>query len=1187
MKANNIVKFYTEKVESVINAYNERNNKIIYVFLGLNDVIDISAFNKYIVDDKTFNIDGNNIVFSKEWFMNFFIALSQHEGPKVVSFAQFSYLTTYLDADYYKDVILIRDNLRTLYPLDKELFCEIQDKYNSESRSEGMPIYQAEQIKNVDSYYYSPNLSDFQWPIVDLFTDKTTIEIASSNPIGVEVVDFLSYKYAMDLFVNNCIEARSFCRKVYIRIFDKHPGQKMYFETLERMNYVLKSFGGELIGLAQETVLKIQEIDGSTLEMLHKYWGANATFRNIKVYAEPNISNELISISQGQIVDTIIKEYEKSNSGDNESIRDLFLTAPTGSGKSLLFQLPAFYVSSKGDVTIIVSPLIALMKDQVSAIQNDRGFEKVAYINSELTLIEREKIIEDCQSGEIDILYLSPELLLSYDISFFIGQRKLGLLVIDEAHLITTWGRDFRVDYWYLGGYVRKIRKYNDYNFPVVAVTATAVYGGVNDMVFDSLDSLAMQNPYIYIGQVKREDISFVVNNHDKFNFNRQRNKVKQTATFIENIYKVGAKTIIYTPYSKHIHDLMSEIQSSEQPDAAVFYYGTLDHSIKEESYNKFKSGESKIMICTKAFGMGVDIPDIEVVYHHAPSGLLPDYIQEVGRVARDPKIHGFAALDYSSDDQKYSKQLHGMSSIKLWQLKEMLRKIYNLFLKNDKRRNLLVSPDDFGYIFNEFDNDQKVMTSLMMLEKDYLAKFRFNVLIARPKKLFSTVFARVSEQDFIKLCNHFPKAYKIIGETQKSKIVELDLNEIWNKYRDDMSFPVLKAAFYKKELFEKEKIDTVPLLRFSFKINDSYDMVQSKLMSFFEKLKKVFSGLYIQNKFVRADTIKKKIEEQFPKMKGINEISDFVITSFSKIESRRNFVRDAFILLRMGLHGKTYRVFSNRYIDVFSSLTKLFTTLFSDAASDTVNRYISKENSDSMTYIRLGYFLEMLDLGTFEMAGGDKPMIFIRINDPRKIHRDAYDKDYNNGLLQDTLNKFDVSSKLFDHFFLSSMSNEQRWNFVEDFFLGADIDDLIVNHPDETGENSVDIVSVIKKAKFPSDTNSDSNISSNGDTLAPIILGQNQEEFDELYNPKDIVVIPRNLTDEYPPKEGAIYYKDSLLTLIVNDKATTKPIVAWVRMNPFEFNEVVNKYHLRISKTMKRVLEKEVMLYKIANKIK
>lgn len=1185
MGISDIVKFYTEKVKSVIAEFNEKNCPEIYVFLGLNDVVETSEFNEFIVDKQTFGIDGNDTVFSKNWFKDFFITLSKHDGPTIMSFAQFSYLTTYMDADYFTNVILIRDNLRSLYPLDKTLFCEIQDKYNSESRDKEMPVYQAEQIKNVDNYYYTPNLADFQWTIVDLFSDKTAIPTALAKSRDVEVVDFLSYKYAMDLFVNDCIKTRNFSKEVYVRIFDKHPEQKMYYETLERMNFVFNSFGGKLLGLTQETVLKVHEIDGSTLEILHKYWGANAEFRNIKVYEEPNISNELTSISQGQIVDTIIKEYEKSNTGDNESIRDLFLTAPTGSGKSLLFQLPAFYVSSKGDVTIIVSPLIALMKDQVSAIQKDRGFEKVAYINSELTLIEREKIIEDCQSGEIDILYLSPELLLSYDISFFIGQRKLGLLVIDEAHLITTWGRDFRVDYWYLGGYVRKIRKYNDYNFPVVAVTATAVYGGINDMVFDSIDSLAMQNPYIFIGQVKRDDITFVVNNHKKFDFNRRRNKLKQTATFIEKIYTTGAKTIVYTPYSKHIHDLMAEIQSSEQPNAAVFYYGTLDHSIKDESYNKFKNGESKIMICTKAFGMGVDIPDIEVVYHHAPSGLLPDYIQEVGRVARDPKIHGFAALDYSSADQVYSKQLQGMSSIKLWQLKEMLRKIYNLFLKNDKHRNLLVSPDDFGYIFNDFDNDQKVMTSLMMLEKDYLAKYRFNVLIARPKKLFSTVYARINELDFARLNKHFPKAYKIIGETQKSKIIEFDLNEIWNGYRDDMSFPVLKAAFYKKELFEKEKIDAIPLLKFSFKISDSYDIVQSKLLSFFEKLKKVFSGLYAQKKFVRADTIRKKIEEQFPKMKRLNEISDFVITSFSKIESRRNFVRDAFILLRSGQHGRTYRVFSNRYIDVFSSLTKIFTNLFSEDSPETVNRYVSRESSDSLTYIRLGYFLEMLDLGTFEMSGGDKPMIFIRINDPRKIHRDAYDNDYSNGLLQNTLNKYEVSSKLFDHFFLSSMSNEERWNFIEDFFLGADIDNLIVNHPDETGENSIDIVDVIKKAKYPN--NSDSEQVSCGGESSSNLTEQNQDEFDELYNPKDIVVIPRDITEEYPPKENSFYYKDSLITLIVKDKAITRPVVAWVRMDPYVFDEAVNNYHLRISKTMKKVLEKEVMLYKIQNKIK
>ena len=114
------------------------------------------------------------------------------------------------------------------------------------------------------------------------------------------------------------------------------------------------------------------------------------------MYQNPNTSNQITEISQGLIVETIISEYE--NARNEGKTRDLFLTAPTGAGKSLLFQLPAFHVSSKGDVVIVVSPLIALMKDQVNAMVKDRNFDKVAYLNSELSLIDRERVIESCMT---------------------------------------------------------------------------------------------------------------------------------------------------------------------------------------------------------------------------------------------------------------------------------------------------------------------------------------------------------------------------------------------------------------------------------------------------------------------------------------------------------------------------------------------------------------------------------------------------------------------------------------------------------------------------------------------------------------------------------------------------------------------------------------------------------------------
>ena len=184
----------------------------------------------------------------------------------------------------------------------------------------------------------------------------------------------------------------------------------------------------------------------------------------------------------------------------------------------------------------------------------------------------------------------------------------------------------------------------------MVAVTATAIYGGSNDMVFDSIDSLVMHNPHVFIGQVKRSDITFAVNNHDRFSTNYESNKLAQTVDFIKKINEVGLKTLVYTPYTKHIRQIIDKL-NNDNLEIATGYYGAMPAEQKEFSFRQFKSGQKKIMISTKAFGMGVDISDIELVYHHAPSGLLPDYIQEIGRVARKPEIKGFAALNYSSQE--------------------------------------------------------------------------------------------------------------------------------------------------------------------------------------------------------------------------------------------------------------------------------------------------------------------------------------------------------------------------------------------------------------------------------------------------------------------------------------------------------------------------------------------------------
>lgn len=673
--------------------------------------------------------------------------------------------------------------------------------------------------------------------------------------------------------------------------------------------------------------------------LLKQFWQSD-NFRVLQFYNDPDVSKELIKISQGEIIETIVQQCEKGL--NNESVlSDIFLTAPTGAGKSLLFQLPAIYVAKHFNaLTIVISPLIALMKDQVVGLKQ-RGYNNVVCLNSELSLVDREVEIEKIKNGETHILYLSPELLLSYDLSMFLGDRKLGLLVIDEAHLVTTWGRDFRVDYWYLGNFIRKIRKYTEYKFPVLAVTATAVYdpNGVNDMVFETLDSLSMDPVIKYLGKVRRDDINFDIK-EVQIQSGHEEQKIRLTASRISEYIKHNDKTIVYCPWTRQIGPIRDQLQKEERELVQV-YYGNLDSLNKEESYQRFRNGVSRVMISTKAFGMGVDIDDITVVYHHAPSGHLADYVQEIGRLARKSDLIGTAAIDFNKKDLKFTKILFGLSSIKQYQVAMVLDKLNKIY-RIKRTRNMLVSVNDFEYIFN-FDNvdvEQKVKSALLLLEKDLLNKYRYNVLIVRPKSLFTSAFIKVSNEDLSIFQNKYGGYLRAISneriESKGQKVFVIQLDKLWEDMYSKKSFPLVKKEFFDVKLFNEE-FNYKPQLRINYTLNKNVNTSFNDLTTYFDIIHRCFSQM--NGFFSKNDFISKLKNDDISKQLGldhlfIKRIADLILSIYSDPGIPDKFNRmqipaDCFLQSRRVEHEYEYRIINKAYPKVRAMLRQTFYNVF------------------------------------------------------------------------------------------------------------------------------------------------------------------------------------------------------------------------------------------------------------------
>lgn len=292
---------------------------------------------------------------------------------------------------------------------------------------------------------------------------------------------------------------------------------------------------------------------------------------------------------------------------------DCLVLMPTGGGKSLCYQIPAI---ARPGVGIIVSPLIALMQDQVDSLRQS-GI-KAAFINSTLDYEEVLKVYRDAAQGDLDLLYVAPERVMRPDFMEFMTRLDIALIAIDEAHCVSQWGHDFRPEYLKLGELGRRFS-----NVPVIAVTATA-----NAMTRDEiLNKLGLKNPETFVSSFDRPNINYqvVVKNSPK----------KQLISFLRQNH-VGHSGIVYCMTRKKVEDTANWLVSNGI--TALPYHAGMDSQIRRKYQDRFRKEEGIVMVATIAFGMGIDKPDVRFVAHLDMPKSLSAYYQETGRAGRDGK---------------------------------------------------------------------------------------------------------------------------------------------------------------------------------------------------------------------------------------------------------------------------------------------------------------------------------------------------------------------------------------------------------------------------------------------------------------------------------------------------------------------------------------------------------------------
>lgn len=331
--------------------------------------------------------------------------------------------------------------------------------------------------------------------------------------------------------------------------------------------------------------------------------------------------------------------------------KDVLAILPTGGGKSVCFQVPAMM---REGIAIVVTPLIALMKDQVQNL-NDKGIRALC-VNAGMGAREVETVLNNAAYGDFKFLYVSPERLGTRLFKNYVQEMNISFIVVDEAHCISQWGYDFRPDYLQIG----KLREVTD--APVIALTATAT----PEVAEDIMNRLGFEEKTLIKSGFERPNLSYIVR--------KCEDKLGQLLSICTSVAGTG---IVYVRSRKKTEELAALLTANGI--SASFYHAGLGPDSRADRQEKWKTDKIRVMVCTNAFGMGIDKPDVRFVVHFDVPDSPEAYFQEAGRGGRDGK-RSFAVLLWNSTDIKRIRQIGTVSFPSLEYIEDIYHKVHAFF---------------------------------------------------------------------------------------------------------------------------------------------------------------------------------------------------------------------------------------------------------------------------------------------------------------------------------------------------------------------------------------------------------------------------------------------------------------------------------------------------------------------------